>query len=114
MKTRSKSYDNLLEDPELNKTLQQIRQELKLLRHPSLKEMGDQDQRLLDLWVPQDQNDDLPPPAIQANNFELKPALISMVQHNQFSGSALESPHTHIRNFLLQYYEVQWCYSRCN
>ena len=39
-------------------------------------------------------------PTIQANNFELKPALIQMVQVNQFGGGATEDPHDHITNFL--------------
>jgi len=39
-------------------------------------------------------------PAVQANNFELKSALIQMVQVNQFGGGALEDPHAHLMNFL--------------
>ena len=37
---------------------------------------------------------------IQANNFELKPALIQMVQVNQFGRVALEDRHNHLMNFL--------------
>ena len=60
------------------------------------------DKKLRDLWIPKDQlaNTDVVMPAIQANNWEIKPALINMVQHNPFKGSALESSHEHIRNFL--------------
>jgi len=101
MLKRSKSSNHLLQDPELSKTLEQIRQELLSTKHQKNIKMGDVNQSTLcDLWIPQDQSTDIAPPIIQANNFELKPALISMVQHNQFSGSAVESPHTHIRNFL--------------
>ena len=39
--------------------------------------------------------------SLECNNFELKPALISMVERNQFGGTALEDPHLHISNFLL-------------
>ena len=39
-------------------------------------------------------------PVVQVNNFELKPALIQMVQVNQFGGGALEDPHAHLMNFL--------------
>jgi hypothetical protein len=60
------------------------------------------DKKLRDLWIPKDliNNADVIMPAIQANNSEIKPTLINMVQHNPFKGSALESPHEHIRNFL--------------
>jgi hypothetical protein len=56
------------------------------------------DKKLRDLWIPKDQinNADVIMPAIQANNWEIKPALINMVQHNPFKGSALESPHEHM------------------
>ncbi|KAI3465801.1 hypothetical protein Pfo_022464 [Paulownia fortunei] len=37
---------------------------------------------------------------IIANNFELKSAFISMVQQNQFGGSALEDPNAHLAIFL--------------
>ncbi|XP_073041995.1 uncharacterized protein [Primulina eburnea] len=37
---------------------------------------------------------------IAANNFELKPALINMVQQNQFGGAATSDPHLHLRTFL--------------
>ena len=37
---------------------------------------------------------------IDANNFELKPALISMVQQQQFGGSLFKDPNRHLSNFL--------------
>ncbi|XP_073307190.1 uncharacterized protein [Primulina huaijiensis] len=37
---------------------------------------------------------------INANNFELKPALINMVQQNQFARTATSDPHVHLRTFL--------------
>ena len=40
------------------------------------------------------------PPAINANDFELKPALIIMVQQNQFAGHPTESPSEHLGQFL--------------
>ena len=39
-------------------------------------------------------------PAIQANNFEIKPALIQMAQANQFWGSSMDDPNDHVTNFL--------------
>ena len=40
------------------------------------------------------------PPAITANDFELKPALITMVQQNQFAGHSTENPNEHLGRFL--------------
>ena len=39
-------------------------------------------------------------PAIYANDFELKPALITMVQQNQFTGHSTENPNEHLGQFL--------------
>ena len=39
-------------------------------------------------------------PAIEANNFELKPALIIMVQHHQFTGHPFEDPNEHMGRFM--------------
>ena len=40
------------------------------------------------------------PPAINANDFELQPALIIMVQQNQFAGHSTENPNEHLGRFL--------------
>ena len=55
-----------------------------------------------DFWRPviQDEHSTVRQPAIDANNFELKPALISMVQHNQFTGHPSEDPNEHLGRFL--------------
>ena len=39
-------------------------------------------------------------PAINAHDFELKPALITMVQQNQFAGHSTENPNEHLGRFL--------------
>ena len=39
-------------------------------------------------------------PTFEGNNFEIKPALISLVQQNQFFGSPTEDPNLHISTFL--------------
>lgn len=38
-------------------------------------------------------------PTINANNFEISPALIQMIQRSQFGGNATEDPNTHLANF---------------
>ena len=39
-------------------------------------------------------------PAIDASDFELKPALIIMVQQNQFAGHSTENPNEHLGRFM--------------
>jgi hypothetical protein len=38
-------------------------------------------------------------PKVEGENFEIKPALLSLVQQNQFSGSPTEDPNLHISTF---------------
>ena len=38
-------------------------------------------------------------PAIEANNFELKPSLIKMVQQHQYTGHPSEDPNEHMVRF---------------
>ena len=55
-----------------------------------------------DFWKPiiQDEYSAIRQPAIDANNFELKPALITMVQQHQFTGHPTEDPNEHLGRFL--------------
>ena len=63
--------------------------------------MGEENKTVRDHWIPAKKGlSAVVQPAIQANNFELKPALINMVQQSRFGGSASEDPHEHIMNFL--------------
>ena len=39
-------------------------------------------------------------PTIEANNFELKPSLITMVQQHQYTGHPSEDPNEHMRRFM--------------
>jgi len=39
-------------------------------------------------------------PPIQANNFEIKPALLQVIQQNQFGSAGSEDPNSHLENFL--------------
>ena len=55
-----------------------------------------------DFWRPviQDEYSAVRHPVIDANNFELKLALITMVQQNQFRGYPFEDPNEHLGWFL--------------
>ena len=55
-----------------------------------------------DLWKSfiQDKYLAVKQPAIDVNDFELKPALITMVQQNQFTGHSIENPNEHLGQFL--------------
>ena len=55
-----------------------------------------------DFWRPiiQEEYSVIRQPAIEANNFELKPALITMVQQHQFTGHPSEDPNEHMGRFM--------------
>ena len=55
-----------------------------------------------DLWRPviRDEHSTMRQPAIEANNFELKPTLITMVQQHQYIGHPSEDPNEHMGRFL--------------
>ncbi|WJX45921.1 hypothetical protein P8452_32768 [Trifolium repens] len=47
-----------------------------------------------------EQHNSIAAPAIEANNFELKPSLLTVVQQNQFSGNPTGDPNLHLSIFL--------------
>ena len=55
-----------------------------------------------DFWRPiiQEEYSAVRQPAIEVNNFELKPALITMVQQHQFTGHPSEDPNEHMGRFM--------------
>ena len=55
-----------------------------------------------DFWRPiiQEEYSAIRQLAIEANNFELKPELITMVQQHQFTGHPSEDPNEHIGRFM--------------
>ena len=68
---------------------------------PEEEEEAERTQRpntMEDFWRPiiQDEYSAMRQPAIEANNFELKPALITMVQQHQFIGHPSEDPNEHM------------------
>ena len=55
-----------------------------------------------DFWRPiiQEKYSALRQPTIEFNNFELKPALITMVQQHRFTGHPSEDPNEHMGRFM--------------
>ena len=55
-----------------------------------------------DFWRPiiQEEYSAVRQPTIEANNFELKPTLITMVQQHQFTGHPSEDPNEHMGRFM--------------
>ena len=64
--------------------------------------MGEQPRPLKFYAIPShdEPHNSIAAPAIEANNFELKPSLLSAVQQNQFSGGPTEDPNLHLSVFL--------------
>ena len=72
---------------------------------PAEEEEAERTQRtstMEDFWRPiiQDEYSVVRQLAIEANNFELKPALITMVQQHQFNGHPYEDPNEHMGRFM--------------
>ena len=65
-------------------------------------EISQEQDTMEDLWKSfiQDKYLAVKQPAIDVNDFELKPALINMVQQNQFTGHPTENPNEHLGRFL--------------
>ena len=55
-----------------------------------------------DFWRPiiQDEYSAIRQPTIEANNFELKPALITMVHQHQFTSHPFQDPNEHMERFM--------------
>ena len=55
-----------------------------------------------DFWWPviQDEYSAVRQPAVEANNFELKPALITVVQQHQFTRHPSKDPNKHMGRFI--------------
>ena len=88
-------------DPEIEATAR--RQSGARKRHQVQVIMAEQDHRVLrDYALPQASGitSSIVSPAVEANNFELSPSLISFVEREQFSGHPSENPNTHLRKFL--------------
>ena len=112
---RKQNTDLIPADTELEKTLRSLRKIKKAENATMADERQDQNEvhreavrrppiadTMEDFWKPiiQDEYSAIRQPAIDANNFELKPALITMVQQHQFNGHPTEDPNEHLGRFL--------------
>ena len=63
-----------------------------------------------DLWRPiiQEEYSAIRQPTVDVNNLELKPALITMVQQQQFTGHPTEDPNDHLGRFLRMANTLKW------
>ena len=111
-----KQVSNLLPaDIELERTLRRLRKTTRAERATMANERNDQtvEQRttagrphlqdtMEDFWRPiiLKEYSIIRQPIVDTNNFELKPALITMVQQNQFTGHPTEDPNEHLGRFL--------------
>ena len=107
MLTRSQ-FPNLQFDPEVEKTARRLR------KQTQDQKMARQEETIIDPIVPEERSmfeysmptsrgfeGSISRPSVAANNFEIKPALISMIQNSvQFGGLPSEDPNQHLVMFL--------------
>ena len=100
----------------MERTLKELQKDKKMLKTAAMTDEGlngaankecaakvlKEQNTMEDLWKSfiQDKYLAVKQPAIDANDFELNPALIAMVQQNQFTGHLTESPNEHLGRFL--------------
>ena len=112
---RKQNTDLIPADTELERTLRSLRKKKRAENSAMADERLDQTEgertaarrppiadTMEDFWRPiiQDEYSAIRQPTVDANNFELKPALITMVQQQQFTGHPTEDAHEHLGRFL--------------
>ena len=112
---RKQDSDLIPTDTELERTLRSLRKTKRAENAAMADERHDQteEQRtaarrpsitdtMEDFWRPiiQEEYSAIRQPTVDANNFKLKPALITMVQQHQFTGHPTEDPNEHLGRFL--------------
>ena len=114
---RRPEADMLLLDTYIERTLQNLRritsaksrnmvnQRERSQAIPEEEEEVERPQRpntMEEFWRPiiQEEYSAMRQPPIEANNFELKPTLITMVQQHQFTGHPSEDPNEHLGRFM--------------
>ncbi|WJX23035.1 hypothetical protein P8452_12282 [Trifolium repens] len=90
LRIRRKNLENQIENPLPD-----------IVRESEMAE-GPQDRPLRSYAIPsqEEPHNSIAAPAIEANNFELKPSLLQAVQQNQFSGNPTDDPNLHLSIFL--------------
>ena len=112
---RKQNTDLIPADTELERTLRSLRKTERAENSTMAEERQDQTEGqrtatrrppitdiMEDFWRPiiQDEYSAIRQPTVDANNFELKPALITMVQQQQCTGHPTEDPNEHLGRFL--------------
>ena len=112
---RKQNTDLILADTELERTLRSLRKTKREENSAMAEDRQDQTEgqrtaairpsiadTMEDFWKPiiQDEYYAIRQPTVEANNFKLKPALITMVQQQQFIGHPTEDPNEHLGRFL--------------
>ena len=112
---RKSDSDLFSQDTELERTLRKLRKVRRAEtatmsdermaqteEHEITTEMAPRPDTMEDFWRPVIPEEYLAVRqlAIEANNFELKPTLITMVQQHQFTGHPTEDPNEHLGRFL--------------
>ena len=112
---RKRDSDLIPIDTELERTLRSLRKTKRAEKATMADERHDQTEEqktasrrapitdiMEDFWRPiiQEEYSAIRQPTVDANNFELKPALIIMVQQHQFTGHPIEDPNEHLGRFL--------------
>ena len=111
---RKQDSDLLPTDTELERTIRSLRKTKRAEKATMADERNDQTVKqrtaagrphlqdtMEDFWWPiiQEEYSAIRQPTVDANNFELKPALITMVQQNQFTVHPTEDPNEHLGRF---------------
>ena len=100
---KTRSWDVLPADPEIERTLTRLRQVRRANEQDMAEENNNNQARTLrDYYRPvvNENYSGIRRQVVNTNNFELKPALINMVQQNQYGGLPSEDPNIHLAIFL--------------
>jgi len=105
MRRRSRRDQDLIPfDPEIEVAARRRSREAKRWKQEAAV-MAQEDNRVLQDYALQQASgitSSIVSPTVEANNFELNPALISFVERDQFGGYPSENPNARLRKFLVK------------